>query len=444
MSARDHRDTLESEGTLSPFGLIWDVMTSPLTFMVSSSFLGVLVALGTYVLQGSTEEALLAERTFAGTRSMMGLGFHHLSDSWLVWLFVLLVVLNVIGMALRYLPRDSKAQGRWQGLGVDRTTWRDEGSIEALKERLEARFSRVNRRSNALVVRRGYWSEGLLVICLGLICLLASLLVDKQSGMEALIPVVGGGANSPEDGASTLAVKVLEDGTWIERQLPFSARCNPTALIDPKRGWRCVLKQTQPSSADEPDALQEAEIALGPKWPDDAFGMTFHVAKERPLPPSKELLQIADVRGSKGRLVYSGPSGRRANLESGQSLTAFKGPNGPLVVVTPDEGRPYLLGPTRDLNQGAASLAEGSQLVALSPWSLTIRASRRPGKSLVWTGFALLMLGLLVLLIAPHGCLVVSPDEEGVLLKAWSFNRPDGAQKLRALCGDEGLKEKGA
>ena len=444
MSDRDHNDAREKENTLSPFGLIWDVMTSPLTLMFNSSMLGIMVALGTFIPQGSTEGELLAERTFAGTRSMMGLGFHQLSDSWLVWLFALLVGLNLVGIALRFLRAPLWASNPWQGPGVHRTSWSDPRSMDEVNPWLEARFSKVTRRADALIVRQGLWREGLIVLCASLICFAASLALDKRSGMEALLPVTGGGAVSPQDASSTLAVKVLEDGTWIERQLPFNARCNPSALTDPKRGWRCLLSQTQAQGSDPSEPLREAEIALGPRWPDEAFGMTFHIAKERPLPPTKELLQIVDLSSERDRLVYSGPSGRRSNLESGHSLSAFQGPNGPLVVVTPEDGRPYLLTPTRDRAQPPVSLEDGTQLAALSPWSLTMRASRRPGETLLWTGYGLVLLGLLLLVIRPHACLVVSPNAEGVLFSAWSLNRLDGAERMRTRCDRAGSDEGGA
>ena len=405
-------------------------MTSPKTLMLNSAILGVLISLGTYIKQGSTEADLLNERSFAATQAIIGLGLHHLSVSWLVWLFALLVTLSVIGLALRHVVLSPLESRRWSGPSVDTFAFSDTRDMDTMRALLQGVFGRVDERNEMLIVRQGYWFEGLCVLSVSVVCLIVGLFLGTTGGMEARMGVAGTGAAQTDNEALTLAVQVLEEGTWIERQLPFSASCAPTALVDPRRGWRCSLTRTLSEGPGAAPKVDTAELALGPSWPDDAFGMTFHVAKEHPLPTLGERIQLVDLASDTERLLFSGPSGRTAKLSDGQSLTAFKGPDGPMVVVTPPEGRPLLLVPAQDKSQ-APYLAGEAKIAAVTPWWLTLRASKRPGQPLLWTGLALFLLGVFVLVVPAHRVVLVRTQQGETLVSAWSFNRVNGVSELR-------------
>jgi hypothetical protein len=431
VTANDPNSKRSDAASVTPFGLVWDVMTSPLTFMLNVSALGLLIALGTYVGQGLTESEMLSERTFAGTRALLGLGLNDLPTSWLVWLMALLTGLNVLGLVLRHIGLTPPGQRPWEGPGVGHTRWSDPRTMDEVRGALQTTLGRATQRGPTLVARRGYWLEGLTILGVGTLCLLSALVVDASSGMQARLGVSGGGPAQASDAAPTLAVTVLEDGTWIERQLPFTARCVETALADPRRGWRCTLSRTVPGPPGAAPVLDEVSLDLGPQWPADAFGLTFHVATERPTPGQPGRLRIVDRSSDADRLVYSGPSAGTTTLPDGHTLTAFTGPDGPLVVIHPPDAPSYLLTPAMDAGAAPAQVG-GAALAAVSPWWLTLRASRRPGAPLLWTGLGLLLLGLLVLLAPAQVTVVAEPGDHGVSLRAWSFNRLDAPEKLRA------------
>lgn len=431
VTATDTESKRSDEVAITPFGLVWDLMTSPVTFMLNSSVLGILIALGTYVGQGMTEDELLLERTFAGTRALLGLGLNDLTQSWLVWLMSLLVLLNLVGIALRHIGLTPLAQRRWEGPGVGYASWDDPRTIDELRGALKSTLGHTAQRGAAVVSRRGYWLEGLCVVSVGALCLLSALIITASSGMEARLGLPGGGPAPSADAAPTLAVRVLEDGMWIERQLPFTARCTETALVDPRRGWRCTLARTVSGPPGAPPVVDEVALNLGPQWPADAFGLTFHIDRERPTPGQPGRLRIVDRASATEKLVYSGPAGRTATLPDGHALTTFAGPDGPLVVVTPPDAPSYLLTPAVDAYAAPAQVGEAA-LAAVSPWWLTLRASRRPGGALLWTGLGLVLLGLLVLIVPRHVVVVAQPGDGGVTVRAWSFNRSGAAAELQS------------
>ena len=430
VTATDQKISANEEGTLTPFGLVWDVMTSPVTFMLNSSILGILIALGTYVGQGLTETEMLTERTFAGTRALLGLGLNDLSQSWLVWLMALLVALSLVGIVLRHIALTAPGKRRFEGPCVGQAEWGDPRSLDEVREALKQTLGQTVQRGATVVARRGYWFEGLTIVCVAGVCLLSALFINVVSGMEARLGLPGGGPPVSADAAPTLAVKVLEDGTWIERQLPFTARCVETALVDPRRGWRCTLARTVSGPPGAPPVVDEVVLNLGPQWPADAFGLTFHVDKERPIPGGQGRLRIVDTASPSERLVFSGPSARTSTLADGHKLTAFTGPDGPLVVVKPPDGSSYLLTPAVDAYSAPAQVG-GAALAAVSPWWLTLRASRRPGGALLWTGLGLLLLGFLVLIAPAHVVVVAEAGKEGVTMRAWSFNRLSAPERLQ-------------
>ena len=435
MTARDPEPLEEGEKTLSPFGLIWRLMTSPKTLMLSSAILGVLIALGTYITQGATEADLLQERSYAVTQAIIGLGLNQLGSSWLTWLFALLTTLSLIGLALRTLVVTPLEGRQWRGPALDTLQHEDARDLPTMRGVVSQAFGTLEERQGALVLRQGFWFEGLSVVAISVLCLLAGLLVGSAGGMEARMGVRGGGAAPAEEQASTLAVQVLEDGTWIERQLPFNAQCVPTALVDPRRGWRCTLQRTLSAGPGVAPTVESAELSLGPQWPDEAFGMRFHVEKEHPVPALGERIQLVDPSASGERLLYSGPPGRTATLSSGLSLTAFAGPDGPLVIAREKGERPRLLVPAQDLSAEPAAFGEVS-VSALTPWWLTLRVSKRPGQALIWAGLGLLLLGILLCVGPRHRVIIVSARGEGTSVSAWSLNRAEGVQGLTALLSE--------
>jgi hypothetical protein len=417
--------------TLDPVRLVWDALTSPVTFMLSASTFGLLLALGTYIDQGLTEGELLEQRTFAGAQALLGLGFTDLLTSWVVWFVGLVLTLNVVGLVLRHVwltPPDARG---WGGPSVDHATCTTTASLEAVTASMGGRMGRTSRSSGLLVARAGFWTEGLVIVAIGVLVLMGSVAVDRSVGIEARLEVLGSGAPPSQEEPGPLVVRFLEEGAWIDRQLPFTARCADTSLADPARGWRCTLTRKVPATADAPPSTEEEQIQLGPGWPDAAFGLTFHVANERPLPGRSDFVRLVDAAG---QLVYAGPPRRTASLPGGEQLTPFAGPDGPLVVVTPPGAAPYLLAPSTDVDAAPAKVGSAT-LSSAPPWQLTLGASRRPGSALAWTGLGLLLLGFLVLAALPHLTVTAREVDGEVTLRAWSFNRADVAERALASLG---------
>ncbi|MDP6942705.1 MAG: hypothetical protein QF464_01030 [Myxococcota bacterium] len=421
--------------TLDPVRLVWDVLTSPVTFMLAAATQGLLIALGTYIGQGMTEGDLLAERSFAVTRTLRGLGLTDLPTSWVVWSVGLVLLLNGLGLVLRYVWLTPPHERGWGGPAIDHATGTMTAPLEAVAAALDERMGRTARVAGAVVARSGYWVEGLVIVAIGLMALLGALVVDHSAGMEARLEMLAGGAEPVTDEVTNLVVRVREEGAWIERQLPFKARCTETALADPQRGWACDLTRTLPGAPGAPPLVEEATLSLGPGWPAEAFGLTFHIDREHPVPGQADLVRLVDGAQTPARLVYAGPPRRTATLAGGHKVTPFAGPDGPLVVVTPTDGAPYLLTPSTDI-AASPTLVGDVALASVSSWWLTLGATRRPGGMLLWTGLGLLLLGFAVLILAPHVTVTAREVDGELSLAAWSFNRLGVAQSaLDALKG---------
>ena len=411
--------------TVDPVRLVWAVLTSPVTAMATAAALGVLLALGAFLGQGMTEGELLGERSFATARALRGLGLTDLLTSWVVWFLGLIFTFSTAGLLVRHVWLTSADARSWSGPSVDHATCTTTASLEAVKAALEGRMGRTTQSSGLVVGRAGYFAEGLIVAAIGVLVLLGAVVVERVGGFEARLDVLGGAAPPAKEAAPSLVVRVLEDGDWIARQLPLSARCAETSLTDPARGWRCTLTRTTPSESGPGSTTEEAQITLGPGWPDEAFGLTFHVAKERPLPGHGALVRLVDG----DRLVYSGPPGRTATLSDGQQLTAFAGPDGPMAVIKPTTGSPFLLLPSTDPAAPPAQVG-GAALSTAPAWRLTLGATRHPGSALIWTGMGLLLLGFAVLAAAPHLTVTARAEDGKTALRAWSFNRLGVAERL--------------
>jgi len=98
--------------------------------------------------------------------------------------------------------------------------------------------------------------------------------------------------------------------------------------------------------------------------------------------------------------------------------------------VKPPEGSSYLLTPAEDAYAAPVQVGDAA-LAAVNPWWLTLRASRRPGGALLWTGLGLLLLGFLVLIVPAHVVVVAQAGKEGVTMRAWSFNRLSAPEQLQ-------------
>ncbi|MDP6946226.1 MAG: hypothetical protein QF464_18910, partial [Myxococcota bacterium] len=350
------------------------------------------------------------------------LGVHDLLVSWPLWLASLLMLLNGVGFWLRHIRMSPVTHRRWTGPAVDNATLTTAQALDAVRDALDAEFGQSKRGPDgSLLVRTGLWAEGLLLVVVGIVTLVAALAIERHTGLEARIEVDADQATPSAEGGQ-MVVRVREDGGWIERQLPFTAACSPTAHRDPARGWSCNLTRTSPSAPGAPPALEQARINVGPDWPDEAFGLTFHIASERPR-FTHTPIRLVDRAAPDERLLYEGPAKGTTTLPDGHRLTPFTGPDGPLVVVTPTEGRPYLLVPAADASLAPAKVGTAS-VAAVPGWRLTLGATSQPGRYLIWVGLALVLFGLLVVALVPHLTLRArTTDSDGVVLDAWSFNR---------------------
>ena len=117
--------------TLDPVRLVWDLFTSPVTFMLSAAVFACLVALGTFISQGATEAALLGERSYSATRALLGLGLNDLTTSWVLWFTGLVLLLNTIGMVIRYVWSVPHEARDWTSPAIDCVTHQSSRSMES-------------------------------------------------------------------------------------------------------------------------------------------------------------------------------------------------------------------------------------------------------------------------------------------------------------------------
>lgn len=398
-------------GGFEPLTLSWRILSSPLTFAVLATLLALNLLLAMTVRQGATLKTLLADHDFSTVQAVQGLGLDHVSTAWSTQLLWLLLLLNVIGLFLRHRagadqPLPSGAAGVW----VSRVHGVIPSSLKALASQVEAAAGggtlSWSRAGSRLVLRRGRAREAIGVVGLGLLTLLASLVVQDQLGLDAQMTVIPGGSGGEA------RMQVREEARWVERQQPLALTCDRADPADPQRRRLC-----QARSADWAGSFQ-----VGAGSDDWVAGYRMRALEETPRPgrADEDIVLLMTRPGAPRPSQLQGRSGQGYRLSTGEALSLFAGPHGPLVVVSEPDEPPYLMAPALGRSPSAAP---GTMRLEASPsWSVVMAMTGEPGVYLWWAGLLLLLVGLL-LLCRPHVTLHLEATIDGTAVVVESMNR---------------------
>jgi hypothetical protein len=207
------------------------------------------------------------------------------------------------------------------------------------------------------------------------------------------------------------------------RQLPFVMDCAETAIGLQNRGWNCELRRRDPQNAVGKEERQRVQI--GRRWPASAFGYEFFLVREQPLPANREPMVLVDTSTEKPSPIGAFQSGVSTPIsESEDTLTTFRGADGPMVVVTPKEGRPYLAAPRRSAKDRPATVGD-TTLGFVPGWRVTFEAHRPAGTYLLLSALFLGLLGFGLCFLFPDLRVSLRPGEAGqrCIVEIHSFNR---------------------
>jgi hypothetical protein len=402
---------------LSAVQLSWALLSSATTTAVLGLLIALLLAFGAGIEQGAGLQELAAHHGFAVARAIHGLGLDDLATGWLPLLIMLLLVLNLLGLLLRYVFL-ARLQPTGEADLAGPLVSRAEGVLAIEPEEAEARLTRilagarVHRRPHdgARVARRGAWDGGLVLLAFGALALGAALFVDRSGGVDARFTAVAGDAQR----ATTTEVRAA--GAWMERpELPFA--CGAADPLDPWRRRDCLVPVDGGTQAVQLRAGASAQIGA----------VTFTPFRETPLPLPRDGKLRVVVRRSPGAPaeLLEGVPGQTYKLPSGEQVTAHLGPDGPLVVARgADLGRPVLLTPA--LDRPVAPGPGGLWLQGVPAWQIEVRAHSRPERALVLAGLGLLALGFLAMgLLADVRATLVAVGDGQTRVVIRSVNRRD-------------------
>lgn len=401
--------------------IAWSILSSPRTLVLLLIALAALAFAGALVPQGADREALLQAYPYAMARALQGLGLSRVATAWPTMLVALLLLLNVAGLSVRlgFLEPGGAAAlpGAFRG-----SRWLALTGAEAAARASEVLRSRPKVRGGATVVATGLFVEGLALVAVGALTLIAGALVADRAALDARVTLVAGAA--PDDAVPPRSTTRVGDA-WVEKELPVTVACGEADPADPTRRRACVVATGQGSTRVDVVAGRQSE----------ALGVVLRPLRERPIPgagPPALLLR----RGGEVPEVLRGEEGRTYALPDGTRLTSWTGPDGPLVVAERQGERTRLLAP--DLGAPGAPLSPDLEVRGVPAWEVDLGLRTEPERPLLLAAAALLVLGLLSIALLPQVSVVLVPSEEGTLVRVTSVNRAAAPERVLAALSTGG------
>lgn len=402
----------------------WRVLSSPRTFLALGAVLALFLAVAATVPQRASPAELARALPFASADAASGLGLTDALVAWPTLLLVLLMALNAVGIFVaRSLGRGpsgalaAQASAIVPALGVDAVRARL-GRVPALR-RLPLRLEST-REGARVVARRGPLREGAAVALLGLVALAIGLALARGSALEARLTLA--------PGTGALSEAIVRDGELLlPRAFPWALACARPDPQDPRRAFDCRL-----GGAAQPAAIP---VSLAPGYASKVTVASASGAMDFELRPLAERPRRFDASEAyEVVLTRPGSGPERLRLEPGQTvaltasgdqLTAFPGPDGPMIVVEGDGHAPVLLAPPTARFGSATNAGEALRLEVEPATTLTVGLATAPEAPLVLAGVLLVTLGLLLMAAVPHLTVVLEPAGEGTRVAFASVNRPE-------------------
>jgi hypothetical protein len=403
--------------------LAWRMLTSARTFLVLTALLGAFLALAAFLPQRPLPEELARALPFASAEVARDLGLTDALTAWPTLLLLMLLALNAVGLVLGARERREHPPTTSLSSSPNRGECLLPDELGALRERLKPISRRFELLPNGtVIIRRGLFREGLGLALLGLLTLLAALVVNRTQSTEARLSL-GPGTPTPSE------AKLREGDLMLLASLPYGLICDKPDPQDPLRRFPCRM-------ADRDTPPTDLVLQPGERTHLGDFSLTPVRERLRSPTPESPVDLVLSRSGGLERLRVE--PGKRLALSSGEHLTAFHGPDGPILIAEPTEGPPTLLVPRTTLAPSKTPLAFAIE--AEHPTLLEVDVTTSPERSLFFTGLGLLLLGLLLIAFVPHLRLELHPTSGGTLIIASSLNRPNlPSDTLAALTSSRNL-----
>jgi len=204
-----------------------------------------------------------------------------------------------------------------------------------------------------------------------------------------------------------------EQGRWIETQHDTRVTCLPADPADPMRRRKCQTQgsdETFTIGVNRSHQLGNHTWAALNEWP--VSGLVFG---------TNAILIQRDERESPH--LFKGDHGKTYALESGDQITSFSGPDGPLVIWQGAEAPSALYTPVTGHGETHPESNKDLRLSGLWHWAVALDVSRRPHQVLLWLGVLLLVIGLLMLLSSHLDVRLSSDPSGGTHIATRSHNR---------------------
>jgi len=221
---------------------------------------------------------------------------------------------------------------------------------------------------------------------------------------------------APGTGAVSSA-QVRDGDVYLDRALPFGLVCERPDPRDPRRAFGCRMM--------EQSAQASQELSLAPGYTTTLGDLSFEPIAERLRNAAED--EAADLvltrrapEASVERLRLE-PGKTVALRAGGEEVTAFPGPDGPLLVVERD-GHATLLAPPTSARPEVGELPLGFE--AQPATALLVQVTSAPEALLVLAGTLLFVLGLGLMALVPHLEVELTPAGQGTAVTFWSSNRP--------------------
>jgi len=406
----------ESEGTQTAWGLL----TSPRVFLGLTAVLGLLFAWAQTVPQRLAAGELSPLAPYAEAEALRSLGLDDVWVAWPVLLVGLLLTLVAAGLLLLRAQRLVNSPG---GPFATAFTGTSAASLDTLRERIPSALgtARVAVRlgRDEVSARRGFEPEAIAVVVLGLAALVAGLFIGRANTFDARFTVVPGGAERAD-------VAVRDDNIYLPSARALDLRCDRPDPLDPRRHLTCTLL-TEASATPEP-------ITLTPGVPvTTASGLTLTPLGDALRVSSQGFVMLLQRASGAEQLAIAAAAPTRLGA-TGDQLTAFPGPDGPLVVWKAASGEAILLAPPIAATPHAPDPAmHGQTLAYVTPSAWTVQAKASPASILFLLGVAFVALGLLGLALVPSITVTLVQTAKGTRVRIRSTNRAALAASARRV-----------
>lgn len=425
LSVEDSPEDVAEERTVP---LAWRLLTSPRTFLVTSALIALLFGWAATLPQRPLAAELARRMPYAPAEAVTGLGLDDVLVSWPLFLLLAVLVLNAAGIALaRRLGQANAGSPLFARLATTLPF-----PVEAVRGELPRALggaATAQLKPGGIVLRRGFYREGSALVVLGILALGLALVVSRGSAAEHRLTVI------PATGVLSTA-ELRHDDVFIAQVLPWGVMCDRPDPQDPTRTVPCRLAGPGESPAELP--LTPGDTSrLG----DKVFSLVREVPRVPALDEPIELVMTREGRAERVRLDPGKPVELRA---TGHRLTAWPGPDGPLVVLerpaAKDQSRDVVLltpprGAVAPNGPEAAQTVDGLRFEARPATTIEVRATTSPEGPLVLAGLAMVVLGLLLMGALPHLEVVVSAVPGGSRVDLASHNRPFLPERVLAAIG---------